>query len=271
MLRYARVQLLTFFMALKYAFSRNTIFYINTLLPAGPAMAGRLTGKRVIYHYHENAFVKGTFYRTLAWLMQKLATRIICVSNYQASFLHRKEGVEVVPNELDKEFVAKLRPDIEAAFERKNVLMLSSLKGYKGTKEFIGLANALPEYRFTLVVNDTQAAIDNWLKRENPDMPDNLTIHSRAKDVTIFYNDASIVMNLSNPDLFVETFGLTALEAGACSLPVIVPTVGGIAELVEDGVNGYKIDCRDTERLILAIRSLLSNKELYRSIASRNV
>ena len=89
--------------------------------------------KKVIYHYHENAFVKGRFYRLLAWAMQRLADEIICVSAYQASFLDRKERVKVVPNALPAEFAARLHPDPAQAFDRKTVLMLSSLKEYKSS------------------------------------------------------------------------------------------------------------------------------------------
>ena len=95
--------------------------------------------------------------------MQKLAHEIICVSAYQASFLKRKKGVTVIPNALPTEFVSKLYPDAEAAFERKTVLMLGSLKEYKGTREFIELANRLPQYKFVLVINDTQENIDKYL------------------------------------------------------------------------------------------------------------
>lgn len=167
MLRYSWVQLYTFFFAFRYIFRKNTVFYINTLLPIGPALAGRLMGKRVVYHYHENAFAKGAFYKTLAWGMQKLAHKIICVSAYQASFLKRKKGVTVVPNALPTDFVSRLHPDAEAAFERKTVLMLSSLKEYKGTREFIELANRLPQYKFVLVINDTQENIDKYLSDNN--------------------------------------------------------------------------------------------------------
>ena len=62
-----------------------------------------------------------------------------------------------------------------------------------------------------------------------------------------FYNEAAIVINLTNPKLAVETFGLTPLEAMSAGLPVIVPTVGGIAEMVGDGDNGYKIDVQELE------------------------
>ena len=47
---------------------------------------------------------------------------------------------------------------------------------------------------------------------------DNLQIVSRQNDVAPFYNEASIVLNLSDKRRFVETFGLTALEAMSAGL-----------------------------------------------------
>lgn len=232
MLCYTWVQMLTFFMAWKYLFQKNVVFYINTILPVGPAIAGRMMGKRVVYHYHENAFVKGNFYKILAWIMSSLAHEIICVSAYQASFLKRKDGVTVIPNALTREFVAKLKPNPVEAFERKNVLMLSSLKEYKGTKEFIQLAAKMPQYKFTIVINDTQGNIDKYLNDNQLIPPPNLLIYSRQTDVTKFYNIASVLLNLTDKTQAIETFGMTPLEAMSCGLPVIVPTVGGIAELV---------------------------------------
>ena len=46
--------------------------------------------------------------------------------------------------------------------------MLSSLKEYKGTREFIELAERLPQYKFVLVINDTQENIDRYLKNTLP-------------------------------------------------------------------------------------------------------
>ena len=91
-LRYVWVQIYTFFVALGY-WRQDVVFYINTILPVGPAVAGWLMRKRVVYHYHENADVKGRLYRALAWVMQRIATEIVCVSEYQRSFLKRVEGV----------------------------------------------------------------------------------------------------------------------------------------------------------------------------------
>lgn len=268
-LRYFIAQVVSFCIALRYAFSRNTIFYINTILPVGPALAGRLISKRVVYHYHENAFAKGFFYKTLSWVMQRLASHIICVSDYQASFLKRKTDISTIPNALKNNFLAKLTPNPEAAFGRENILMIASLKEYKGTKEFVELARRLPLYNFTLVVNDTQNAIDKYFR--NCNITKNLIIYPRQECVVEFYNRASIVLNLSKKEQFIETFGMTVLEAQAAGLPVIVPTVGGIAELVEDSINGYKIDVADLDRIEGVVCKLLTNKDLYIRMAEHSL
>lgn len=269
MLRYGLVQIYTFFLSFRWLFCKDAVFYINTLLPVGPALAGRLMGKRVVYHYHENAFVKGAFYKMLAAMMERLAHRIICVSEYQASFLICKEKVTVIPNALPEAFVKRLKPDPEAAFERKTVLMLGSLKEYKGTKEFIQLSQRMPQYNFILVINDTQENIDGYLSEKHYTSEENLVLYPRQADVAKFYQQASVVLNLSDKRQFIETFGLTALEAMTAGLPVIVPTEGGIAEMVDDGINGYKIDVADLDKIEQHIQELLTDKTKYVEMAEQ--
>lgn len=271
LLRYAWVQLHTFFTALGYIFEKDTVIYINTVLPIGAALGGKLAGKRVVYHYHENAKAKGISYRILSRLMQLIASEIICVSHYQRAFVRRKSRVVVIPNALRDDFAAEVHPCAEKSFGQQRVLMLGSLKSYKGTREFIELATAMQQFSFELVLNDTKENIDNYISCNNITSPGNLTIHPRQKDVTQFYNRASLVVNLSNRNLFIETFGLTALEAMTAGLPVIVPTVGGIAEMVTDGVNGYKIDVQNLKEIEETVKSVLTNKDLYLSLASNSL
>ena len=42
-----------------------------------------------------------------------------------------------------------------------------------------------------------------------------------------------------------ESFGLVALEAGACGTPVVAADVGGLSTLVDDGHTGFLVDSRD--------------------------
>ena len=265
--RYFIIQIYLFVIALSIV-KKDTVLYINTILPVGAAIAGRFAGKRIVYHYHENAFVKSTFYRILAKIMQLLASDIICVSDYQKSFLKRQNNVYTVYNALPEEFLKKLNPDSDRGFGNKKVLMLASLKIYKGIYEFIELAKELPQFSFDLILNENQANVDQFIIDKCTKDFRNLMIYPRQVDVSKFYNRGSIVLNLSNKKFIIETFGLTALEAMAAGLPVIVPTEGGIAELVEDGENGYKIDVQDLDKIKETIIKILSDKVLYKKLSS---
>ena len=148
--------------------------------------------------------------------------------------------------------------------------MLSSLKEYKGTKQFIELSQQLPQYSFILVINDNQDNIDNYIKRNFQKLnKSNLKIYARQDSVTEFYRQSSVLLNLSDKHQFIETFGMTILEALSFGLPSIVPTEGGPAELITDGVNGFKTDVQHLDKIKQQIKLLLSNKEVY-STMSRN-
>lgn len=260
-------QIYAFFFSFKFLFKKNVVFYINTILPVAPAFAAKLMGKKVVYHYHENASVKGRFYRLLAFAMQRLADEIICVSRYQRSLLPRKERVEVVYNALPLSFSRAFEADAARQKPTGSVLMLSSLKVYKGIVEFVRLAQSLPDIPFELVVNANKEDIETFWLEQDVRLPKNMTVYSRQINTVPFYKRASLVLNLSNKKKILETFGLTVLEAFIAGVPVVVPTEGGIAELVEDGWNGFKIDVQDLDKIENKIRILSTDVELYRKLS----
>lgn len=261
---YAWWQIKSFFLGLTYITRPKAIFYINTLLPVGAALAGRITGHDVVYHYHEHAPEKGIAYRFLAKAMQTLANTIICVSDTQLRHLNRHEDTIVIPNRISPVLRESLRPNPEEAFERGTVLMLSSLRSYKGIDDFIELARIMPEYQFILASSETRRFTSRFVSTDMPDpLPANLHIYPRTDRPEVFYNQASVVVNLSDPKQHTETFGMTAIEAMHCALPLIVPCTGGIADLVQEGVEGYHISGHDHRQLKSAITRLLTDKELY--------
>lgn len=258
-------QLCLFVKAFKY--NDSHVFYINTIMPVGAAIAGKLLNKRIVYHYHENAFIKSSYYRLLYRIMLAIADKIICVSKYQRSFLPKSNNISVVYNALPESFICKLTPNVNNAFNKKNILMVSSLVLYKSPIEFIELAKKLPQYKFILVLNDTQTAIENFILTYNLKIPGNIKIYPRQSEISVFYNEASILLNLSDKNKIIETFGMTALEGMSAGLPVIVPTVGGIAELVDDAVNGYKIDVQNLDVIADRINYMLNDRNIYTELA----
>ena len=57
----------------------------------------------------------------------------------------------------------------------------------------------------------------------------------------------------------LESFGLAALEAMACRVPTIATRVGGVPELISDGVNGYLFPVGDVDGMARASIALLSD------------
>ena len=100
------------------------------------------------------------------------------------------------------------------------------------------------------------------------------TVHERglACDVEALGEQDQVVPLLSVADLFLlpsaqESFGLAALEAMACGVPVVASRVGGLPEVVEDGVSGYLRAPDDTEGMAQAALALLSDPVLHDQFA----
>lgn len=266
LLRSFWAQCCMFCYGLKYG-SRNSVFLINTIMPVGAALAANILGARCVYYYHENAFAKNIYYRFKAKIMEWLADEIVCVSDYQRRYLKRTANVTVIPNALAENQRLLLKPHSEEAFEKKRILMVSSLKKYKGIVTYVSIAERFPSLDFVLVLNATDAEISEFFRAEGMVVPKNLTVFHKQSDVTPFYNDASLSVNLTDPRYAIETFGLTAIEAMAAGVPVIVPDVGGIADLVADGFNGYKVDPTNIEEICRAVKEIFADRDSYRRLS----
>ena len=70
---------------------------------------------------------------------------------------------------------------------------------------------------------------------------------------------------------YAEGLPLGILEAMAAGLPIISTPVGGIPELVEDGINGFLVKTGDIEAIAEKTRLLLGNGKLRNKMAKNNI
>jgi N-acetyl-alpha-D-glucosaminyl L-malate synthase BshA len=82
----------------------------------------------------------------------------------------------------------------------------------------------------------------------------------------------NILPLLSIADLFLlpsaqESFGLAALEAMACEVPVVASTAGGLPEVIAHGVNGFLHPVGDVEAMAASSIALLTDEALHRRIS----
>jgi glycosyltransferase involved in cell wall biosynthesis len=68
-----------------------------------------------------------------------------------------------------------------------------------------------------------------------------------------------------------ETFGLVALEAMACRLPVIAARAGGVLDIVSDGINGFFFDPEQPQQIGTLVAHLRANPELREQIAENGL
>jgi len=66
-----------------------------------------------------------------------------------------------------------------------------------------------------------------------------------------------------------ESFGLVALEAMACEVPVVVSKVGGLPEVVQDGVEGFLVEPRNVAGMAARTIEILGDEDRRREMGKR--
>ena len=93
-------------------------------------------------------------------------------------------------------------------------------------------------------------------------------------DVIFVGKQADIPAYLGVADVFLlpselESFGLAALEAQACEVPVIATRIGGIPEVVSEGETGYLSDVGDVQKMSEDTLTLLNDDDLRRAFGEK--
>ena len=85
-------------------------------------------------------------------------------------------------------------------------------------------------------------------------------------------NQESVIELLSTGDLFllpstIESFGLAALEAMACEVPVVASNIGGLPEVIVEGATGHLLPPDDADGMAAAGIRVLSDGDLHAQMA----
>lgn len=153
----------------------------------------------------------------------------------------------------------------------KNIMFAGRIEPLKGIDTLIQ-AMALIRQRYPDVMENTCVAIiggDPWADNPDAEMArlqalreelgiNDLVLFLGAKDQDVLPNYYAAAEMVVMPSHY-ESFGMVALEAMAMGRPVIASEVGGLAYLVQDGINGYHVPTRDPEALAERIYELLTN------------
>jgi N-acetyl-alpha-D-glucosaminyl L-malate synthase BshA len=206
-------------------------------------------------------------YRRVTRFSIEQSNGVTAVSRYLADLTQQEftlsKPIEVIPNFVDP-YVFQRRPNplFRQRFAEPNEKIVCHISNFRSLKRvpliiemFREMARDLPA-KLVLVGNgpDYQRCVD-LVRREG-------LIHKVS--FLDFVTDVASVLSIA--DLFLlpsemESFGLAAIEALSCEVPVIASRVGGLPEAVLDGECGYLLAPNDIDGMIAAGIKLLTDDE----------
>ncbi len=173
-----------------------------------------------------------------------------------------KKPIEVVPNFVDPQRYESAR-DLPGArrWAKPGEKILVHISNYRPVKRVMDVVAV-----FERVLEKTPARL--LLVGDGPDRP---KIEQRCREcgtcdaITFVGHLPAVEPVLVGADLFLlpsetESFGLAALEALSCEVPVIATRVGGLPEVVVDGECGFLLPLGDTEGMAGAALALLGDE-----------
>jgi N-acetyl-alpha-D-glucosaminyl L-malate synthase BshA len=213
-----------------------------------------------------------SFYHITRFSMES-SDGITCVSNYLKQEICREFRIrhdpEVIHNFVDAD---RYKPDGCAEF-RENIAP-------NGEKVVIHMSNFRPLKRIGDVIDifrliRSGAPSKLLMIGEGPELArarERVAQYHLDDDVLFLGNRENVEDILPIGDLLLlpsehESFGLAALEALACGVPVIGTSHTGIPELVDDGRSGYVLPLGDTETMAKKGLELLSNSRKHRQFS----
>jgi glycosyltransferase involved in cell wall biosynthesis len=193
----------------------------------------------------------------------KLADRIVGCSNWMAEHL-RKYGLEAagIPNPIDYERFSRVTA------QGSNIVCIARFEKAKNIETLIVAASEVlkryPEIKLVVVGGGTQEKELRALA-EGLSISNNVEFHNFRPDVENVLSDAAVFVL---PSIY-EPFGMVAAEALAAGLPIIASRVGGLREIVKDGINGFSFNPKDWQDLSKKILLLLENQKLREEMKNK--
>jgi N-acetyl-alpha-D-glucosaminyl L-malate synthase BshA len=182
-----------------------------------------------------------------------------------------KNPIEVSPNFVNCDLYCRSpRQEERAQWAPDGEPILMHLSNFRPVKrvtdviEIFALVRERMRGKLVLIGDGPDRGSAEWLVRQK----------HLGRDVFFLGKQDSVYEKLGLADLFLlpsdlESFGLAALEAMACEVPVIATNVGGVPEVIEHGVDGYLVAPRDVAAAAKYAVEILSRPDRGREMGQR--
>jgi L-malate glycosyltransferase len=179
-----------------------------------------------------------------------------------------KRSMEVIPNFVNCDLYTR-KPDeaLRARWAPGGEPIVMHLSNFRPVKrvtdavEIFALVRAKMPAKLVLIGDGPERGAAEYLVRKK----------KLQKDVHFLGKQDQVYRLLSEADLFLlpsqlESFGLAALEAMACEVPVIATNVGGVPEVIEHEVDGFLVEPEDVATAARYAIDLLSRADRGREM-----
>jgi N-acetyl-alpha-D-glucosaminyl L-malate synthase BshA len=199
------------------------------------------------------------------------ADTVTAVSNFMAKEAYERLGIQqeihVIPNFVDSDAYSPAPCD---AIERDNDrdVVVAHISNFRPVKRVHDLVYAMamvkkeaPGVKLMLVGDGPDRhSVERLIKRL--DLKEQAFLTGFRSDVANLLRCSDVVALVSQ----TESAPLTLLEGMSSGLPVVATSVGGIPEIVEDGVNGFLVEAKCPEEIAEKILELNSDGDLRRRL-----
>lgn len=265
---------------LKRMISDDAIIYLNTL--AVLPVAFLLKNKKYL-HVHEILDNRSLIDKTLNRLSLGKSDKVICVSDAVA------DNLREVANPQDKEKLVTVHNGILPVAEpskdlkgnhgdRLKVILIGRIRPQiKGQGYVLDALGHLPvEVRNRLQVIFVGSPVPTMesdlyqlkdrIKEEG--LENVVAIHGFTTDIAAYYEDADICLV---PSVRADPFPTTVLEGMSAGLPVIGTDIGGIPEMIEDGVTGFTVPPDRPDVFANRLERLISDETLRKNMGKKGL
>lgn len=196
--------------------------------------------------------------------------RVTTVSHALAKQTHDliapDKSLDVIHNFIDERVYRKvdahsLKHDYKIEEDDKVLIHVSNFRAVKRVGDVVKTFSQIQKKinAKLLLVGDGPEMSTICKLTEELGIKDHVRFLGKQENLEELYSISDLMLLLSEK----ESFGLVALEAMACGVPCIGTNVGGIPEVIEDGVSGYICELGNIDLIVEKTADLLTDREKY--------
>ena len=190
--------------------------------------------------------------------LQYLCKSVVGVSDYDKVNLIAegiKKNVISISNGIPKHSPADIRDILPLAKNKKIILSIARTVCPKRPDIFVDIARKLPEYEFVWIGNQREMT--------ELSMPENCHFIGNIADAGRYCASVDLFVLPSN----YEGLPMVIIEAMSFGKPVVASDVGGVSEIVRNGVNGFVLP-NDVDTFKEKIRHILEDEGICKSFGT---